>query len=123
MSTDRAALERAIEWSEQKLAAYYCRTEDDSEAVRRTNVLIDAARAHLETLPKTKMVTVWRVEFAYCDGANWNARTATFKTEADARSAVKGHKGSAWTCIRVTGPHLQEVPDSSTLTNSQRAEQ
>lgn len=73
-------------------------------------LLADAAES---TLPKTKMIEVWRVEFAQKNphGGGWQAASASFPERAMADKyewTVKQWLNVA--CIRVTGPHQQEVP-------------
>lgn len=67
-------------------------------------LLADAAES---TLPQTKMVEVWHVEWAFmgagCVGG-FSSRDAA-QREADWLNAQDG-----CACIRVTGPHQQEVP-------------
>lgn len=73
------------------------------------NILADAAES---TLPKTKMVEVWHVEFAQPHGTEWLALLHTFRDEATAkrRAATWADDYKGARCIRVTGPHQQEVP-------------
>ncbi len=67
-----------------------------------------AARAHLETLPKTKMVEVWRVE---CATAGGEPIVWAYLQKADAEKQARGVEGATnFRCIRVTGPHQQCVP-------------
>src|SRR5690242_15631782 len=77
-------------------------------------LILDAAKS---TLPKTKEVEVWRVEYAVVNGARddpeaWRLGTWTYRTEADARKEEEEARnmGSSYDCIRVTGPHKQTVP-------------
>lgn len=76
--------------------------KDDLLALRK------AAEAHLATLPKTKMVEVWRVEYAACIGGTWFPECAARNTREQAETFVLAlpHDSMA----RVTGPHQQEVP-------------
>jgi hypothetical protein len=96
MTINRAKLEEAIGW--------YGNVVNKSEEMI---TLLAAAAAYLATLPKTKMVEVWRVEFsragmAFCcqfddlDTAEVNAESFRHQPHLS--------------CIRVTGPHQQEVP-------------
>jgi len=76
-------------------------SSDPYEVLR---VLIAAAES---TLPKTKTVEVWHVEWALGS----HPMIHLYLSEADARKnatllAQEQHR----TCIRVTGPHQQEVP-------------
>lgn len=113
---DRAKLEEAIQrckvapvhYHPEKGLPPFWFMRQDLEALR------EAAEAHLATLPKTKIVVVWRVEFAQVKPntlATWEAAAATFtdRDEADRYAKTVG-KWPLTTCIRVTGPHQQEVP-------------
>ncbi len=95
---DRAALEKAIATGERWQTADYRET---------AIILLDAARAHLATLPKTMMFSVWRVEYAQ-GGFPYSASFHT-RIEADRYEATVRNWGDT-SCIRVTGPHQQEVP-------------
>ncbi len=79
---------------------------DDFETLR------EAARAHLATLPKTKEVKVWRVEYAEAAPDGWMAECETCDTleEAETYAANLRSSAPAYDCIRVTGPHKQRVP-------------
>lgn len=80
--------------------------------VARATLLVDAARAHLATLPRYKEVEVWRIEFAL-DGV---PKCETYLTNSSANNRAEiikqGHAfpNYAAACIRVTGPHKQRVP-------------
>lgn len=109
MSTiDRAALEEAIRVRREQLAWW-----KDSDLGRPSmELVLAAASAHLESLPKTKMVEVWRVEMAEKkpDGS-WKAIAYTFESEGDAaRDADFMRREPGFSCVKLTGPHLQEVP-------------
>lgn len=104
---DRAALEYALlvatkEWVSSSTVEVICK----------------AARAHLATLPeppKTKMVEVWRVEWAVLAINRWVAhhRGEPTREEANhclARLIETDTYGNTLRCARVTGPHFQEVP-------------
>jgi hypothetical protein len=72
-----------------------------------------ALYAHL-TKPNTKTVEVWRVECAQFMPSfpKWYPIVCTYDTEQEARDiAVEYEKAGVWRFIRVTGPHLQEVPN------------
>lgn len=75
----------------------------------RARACYRALYAHL-TKPATKTVQVWRVEFS----RNWNPEIKNFRSERDAHAFVEAlerePKGPTFSCIRVTGPHEQEVP-------------
>lgn len=104
MSTDRAALTEAIERLRKRGLA-----DPDQLAL-----VCDAAEAWADTLPKTKMVEVWRVEFAQVKSqtlATWEAASAAFSTRAEAHQYAQIVTG--WSCtahIKITGPHQQEIP-------------
>ncbi len=66
-----------------------------------------ALYAHLTT-PKTKTVEVWHVEFA----ASGNPVCYVYLTKGDADDEANALTAcAAHTCIHVTGPHKQEVPN------------
>lgn len=76
-------------------------------------VILDAAES---TLPKTKMVEVWHVEWMH-QPPNFPCEyhVTVHKTEAAARDDAKRMREhptnhGQWVCIRVTGPHEHEVP-------------
>ena len=72
-----------------------------------------AAEAHLSTLPRTRMVEVWRVEWAVKRGnGEWRACADHFDTETRANAQALSFERDAFHCIRVTGPHTQEVPEA-----------
>ena len=65
------------------------------------------------TLPKTRMVEVWRVEWASHHATRgWSAFSKGEGSLAEAESYVRYLKSvrTDCQCIRVTGPHMQEVP-------------
>ena len=68
------------------------------------------------TAPRTKTVEVWRVEFACKVDADaneaWLPVTRTFMNERSARDAAGDFSGR-YACIKVTGPHQQEIPDDA----------
>lgn len=71
-------------------------------------VVLAAAQAHLATLPKTKMVEHFRVEGWHSLSGPWVACYST--KDAAECTAAAFRKAGAHSCIKVTGPHLQEVP-------------
>lgn len=77
------------------------------------DALADAAES---TLPKTKMVEVWRVEWAVKFSDGWVAVAGHYATEREAREWARSLEiGSprcdgCYSCIRVTGPWQQEIP-------------
>ncbi len=69
-------------------------------------ILRDAAES---TLPKTKMVEVWRVEFA--GAAMGLPYIEQDRTREEAEQQARKRRSEGATCVKVTGPHMQEVPD------------
>lgn len=72
-----------------------------------------ALRAHLlaeQSKPATKTVEVWRVEYTF----QREPRIQQFDTQQEASYKADcltlGDPNSHHACIRVTGPHKQEVP-------------
>lgn len=64
---------------------------------------------HEPPKPKTKTVEVWRVESAYHGHTRiWQANDGS-KDEAYRMAKYLSTDGH--TCIRVTGPHTQEIPN------------
>jgi hypothetical protein len=68
--------------------------------------VVAAAEAHLDTLPKTKTVDVWHVEWAYAG----KPHVRLLPTKTQAGDEAYRLKGLNVTCVRVTGPHKHEVP-------------
>jgi hypothetical protein len=104
---DRAALEETI--------AFYRELEAGGEFSGHTRTLLAAAEAHLATLPKTKMVEVWRVEWAILAIDRWVAhhRGEPSREEAEHLAALIQEAdtyGNTIRCVRITGPHQQEIP-------------
>lgn len=64
------------------------------------------------TLPKTKYDEVWHVESVFrASSGNYVVSTHTHRTrEAAEESRRNLLKESAFSCVRVTGPHRHEVP-------------
>lgn len=69
-------------------------------------------------LPKTKMIEVWRVEWAHQAKPHqsapfWQPTARHYEREYVARAIAKTLENEGNNaCIRVTGPHMQEVPGS-----------
>lgn len=102
MSIDRTKLEEAIRCVRVNVGRS-CLVGNAELAI-----IADAAEAHLATLPRTKMVEVWHVEYA----SNGVPSIVPFRSRDDAESWMKGATGLAYVaCIRVTGPHQHEVPE------------
>ena len=71
----------------------------------RAEAMLAAAES---TLPKTKMVEVWRVEYA----TNGEPNIVSFLTENRARGWAQGTCSLPYVSnVHVTGPHQQEVPE------------
>ncbi len=90
-------LREAIKWARHTRQVLGC----DNPNAATMALLADAAES---TLPKTKMVEVWHVEYCF----SGRPLVAVYTTEEMARAHELPHKSYA--CIRVTGPHKQEVP-------------
>lgn len=71
------------------------------------NAILAVCRAAESTLSKTKMVEVWRVEWATETGI---VHAQHFTMEGNAQSHARSLRKNGMECIRVTGPHQQEVP-------------
>ena len=87
-----------------------CGLTDDGDAARF------AYRALYDhyTAPRTKTVEVWRVEYAerHHVTGDWLPCTETWPTEDYIRRKEDDLRGrSDVACVKVTGPHQQEVPD------------
>lgn len=116
MTTDRAALERAIELADETLAGFgYSKHPDLLKALR------DAAAKYLDTLPRTRMVERFHLEGWHPLEGPW-VQVHGGREEAEIKAKAFRDAG-VHTCVRVTGPHLHEVPSDSALTNTARAEQ
>jgi hypothetical protein len=109
METDRAALGKALAFA-SPVENTGCAKWYPALSSEHADAILAAARAHLDTLPKTKtMVEVWRVEYA----SNWVPRTETFLTCEEANRWARGAIPLAYvSCVKVTGPHQQEVPST-----------
>lgn len=106
---DRATLKEAIFW----LRNFNVQLEAGGRRYHRDfpDMLATLAEAHLATLPRTKMVEVWRVEMAEKTPLGWKAIANTFESHADAaRDADFMRREPGFSCVRVTGPHMQCVP-------------
>lgn len=66
------------------------------------------------TLPKTRMVEVWHVAGVYRDliaSSDWGPTCCACRSKEEADKWAKTWGESPlYACIRVTGPHMQEVP-------------
>lgn len=68
--------------------------------------LLEAARAHLSTLPRVKEVEVWHVEYVYPPYKFVTIR----EDRANADVLVGTYERDGALCVRVTGPHKHQVP-------------
>lgn len=113
---DRAKLEEAIERC--KVAPVHYHPEKGLPPFWFTGQALEALReateAHLATLPKpTKMVEVWRCEWVQYEipkpfSQSEGSGEASKKWAEDHANYLRNY--SCYSCIRVTGPHQQEVP-------------
>ncbi|MFZ5783957.1 MAG: hypothetical protein ACOY4R_27480 [Pseudomonadota bacterium] len=70
-----------------------------------------ATRNHLLSPPlRTKTIQVWRVEWATEVNKGWIPQSATEESEEAAETCADHLRKHGLKCIRVTGPHDQEVP-------------
>ncbi len=108
-ASDHEKLREAIEWARGRLPARDGELAWSTSQIAWLRALADAAES---TLPRTKMVEVWRVEYAVQNGADfWIPTVATSSTKDDAeKNAADIAKAPRNRCIRVTGPFQQEVP-------------
>lgn len=69
--------------------------------------VLEAARKHLETLPKPpRLVETWYVEYAY--RGQPKLQVFTEREAAERRACTKRQQGRDF--VRVTGPHMRQVP-------------
>ena len=85
-------------------------------SVRELRRVIAAAES---TLPRTKMVEVWRVEWA-TPATGWSPESPTHfptchtyptRQLANERAEEMAKAHDRYRCVKVTGPHRQEVPE------------
>jgi hypothetical protein len=108
---DRAKLEEAIAPIRDWFAEEHGATMEKFFNVEELSLVVKAAEAHLAALPKTKMVEVWRVEYAtdHPDGPLPKATHHRTRALADSYANYLRACGDTH-CVGVTGPHQQEVP-------------
>lgn len=77
-------------------------------------VIMEAARAHLSTIPRVKEVEVWHVEWTDNGSptSEWKARlSGPFLSVANADACAAGLSACKTVgCVRVVGPHKHQVP-------------
>lgn len=108
---DRTALEKAIQRVanlEEMLAKF--EWVEAREQRKSLLLLLAAARAHLESLPKTAMVGVWHTEMALHTEGRWRPSVNAFLTKEEANDSARALGSLGARCVRVTGPHQQEIP-------------
>jgi hypothetical protein len=59
------------------------------------------------TLPRTKEVEVWHVEYVLLPNL---PAVNVYRTHREAQQLANGFKDPVAQCVRVTGPHKQQVP-------------
>jgi hypothetical protein len=102
---DRAALERAI----NALNQYFMGNSKVCTDLELAQIGA-AARAHFDTLPKTKTVAFWHVEYVVPqESGDLKLFVHAAFTEEDARRYAGGINRN-FLCVHVTGPHQHEVP-------------
>lgn len=76
------------------------------------SAILAVCRAAESTLPKTKMVETWHVEYAFKGTTPWAPMVSLedSKADADKTAAEFAADPEYYSCIRVTGPYQQEVP-------------
>lgn len=100
---DHDKLKEALEWARRVVNLA-------PDGWRQLGIIVDAAES---TLPKTKMVEVWRVEWAQLRPEGWCGEAEHWPSKAGAESRVQRLEqllNPGISCIRITGPHQQEVP-------------
>lgn len=108
--SEREKLEEALRW-------LLDRSRPSAYDIHHVGVLEGAIRAHLATLPKTRMVEVetWRVEWTSRVGTKWDPRSDSYTNHGYAVQrfeSLKEIEGEDLRCVRLLGPfvHQQEVP-------------
>ena len=74
------------------------------------NTALKAVEDAIAALPKTKMIEVWHVEYVVAGLPQISIRM----TKADAERSASPSNTLTCSCVRVTGPHMHEVPDDRT---------
>lgn len=108
----RAALEATCPQQAQTGADGVCRATI-TVPLKTLQMVREAAEHHLATLPRTKMVEMWHCESAVDVGRGFQCHVSAHESRdsAEASAAVlRVSTNAKFACIRVTGPHSQEVP-------------
>jgi hypothetical protein len=65
----------------------------------------------VERLNRFKTLEVWHVEFSNAKGCGPRVEVRAYESKVEAEDAADMYRQDQWRrCIRVTGPHQQEVP-------------
>jgi hypothetical protein len=102
MTTDHDRLREAIKTVRARAIVEHDGTQ---AAMVFSNAVETVCLAAAQTLPKTKMVETHHVEW-FQGGAPY---CKPFLTKREADEWARGFDSTV-SCIRVTGPHMQEVP-------------
>ncbi len=102
--TDRDKLREAL-----ALVGFWVNTDRVELGPSDWEALALVITAAASTLPRTKMVEVWRVEFA--GAAMGLPYIEQDRTREEAEQQARKRRSEGATCVKVTGPHMQEVPD------------
>ena len=70
-------------------------------------LVFKAAKEHLKTLPQTKMINVWHVEYTLRNSSE--PRCEVLKSRGDAVRFADRMDLAGFECINVTGPHQHEI--------------
>lgn len=98
------------ELDEKALFAMFDATKSNMTKCGAMRAAYKALYEHL-TKPKTKMVDVWRVEYVKrIPGTADDPCAITYLNRADAERRAAELPDFYCTCVRVTGPHQQEMP-------------
>jgi len=102
---DSASLRSAIDRAKRDLCSF------DGKDRAISELLISAAEKHLATLPQTREVETWHVEYARQYGDGWFAEIEGALCDSRTAAAVaESLRLGGAKCVRVTGPHRQQVP-------------
>lgn len=113
MTPDRSSIEEAIRALTDWWMTGLCPDGFDAADLKRIQLVCDAAAAHVETMPTApRMIEVWRVEVAYKMADGYVPRGEVYENKKDADRSALQWRNAGHACIKVTGPHLQEVPST-----------
>jgi len=105
--SDHDKLREAITEVRQRMAGNSMYVGNSIVLVRDIEQVLAAAES---TLPKTKMVEVWHSEWCWRNEPKIAVHFSQAAAIADADHLRRLNEKCEWSCIRVTGPHQQEVP-------------